>query len=88
MRVLNAEGAAYAGQLKIKEKFHREQKDLSGDEFLSGFSKTDKLLSFITLVLYYGTKEWDGPRCLMDMLDLSELPAGVTKMVRDYPINL
>lgn len=88
VRVLNAEGAAYAGQLKTKEKFHREQKDLSGDEFLSGFSRADKLLPFITLVLYYGTKEWDGPRCLMDMLDLSELPAGVTKMVRDYPINL
>lgn len=88
VRVLNAEGAAYAGQVKTREKFHREQKDLTGDEFVSGFARNDKLQPFITLVLYYGTKEWDGPKCLKDMLDLSEFPQGVAEMVQDYSLNL
>ena len=83
-----AEGAAYAGQVKTREKFHREQKDLTGDEFVSGFARNDKLQSFITLVLYYGTKEWNGPKCLKDMLDLSEFPQGVAEMVQDYSLNL
>lgn len=88
VRVLNAEGAAYAGQVKTKEKFHREKKDLTGDEFVSGFAREDKLQPFVTLVLYYGAKEWDGPRRLKEMLDLSGFPAVLAPMVQDYSINL
>lgn len=60
VRVLNAEGAAYAGQVKTKERFHREQKDLTGDEFVSGFAREDKLQPFVTLVLYYGLRNGTG----------------------------
>lgn len=88
VRVLNAEGAAYAGQVKTKERFHREQKDLTGDEFVSGFAREDKLQPFVTLVLYYGAKEWDGPRRLKEMMDLSGFPEELAPMVQDYSINL
>ena len=71
--------------MKTREKFHREQKDLTGDEFVSGFARNDKLQPFITLVLYYGTKEWDAPKCLKDMLDLSEFPQ---EWLRWYRITL
>lgn len=33
-------------------------------EFLSGWKYTDKLEPVITLVIYYGTDEWDGAKSL------------------------
>lgn len=49
----------YAKQVMEATKSHKGEK-LSGDEFLSGFTKEDKLIPVITLVLYFGAEEWDG----------------------------
>ncbi len=35
-------------------------KKLSGDEFLSGFWKEDRLLPIVTVVIYFGAEKWDG----------------------------
>ena len=56
------------------------------DEYLSGFKKSDKLISIITLVIYWSPKEWDGTRCLHEMLSVRD--AYVLKHVPDYRINL
>ena len=52
----------------------KEEKDLAGGKFLSQFSKEDRLLSVIALVLYCGEAPWDGARCLHELLDLEPLP--------------
>ena len=39
----------------------------------------------ITLVIYFGEKPWDGPRSLVDCL---EIPAGLANFVSDYPIHV
>ena len=44
----------------------------SADEFLSGFKKTDRLHPVISLCVYYGESEWDGPFSLKDMLEIPE----------------
>ena len=44
----------------------------SSDEFLSGFKKTDRLHPVISLCVYYGESEWDGPFSLKDMLEIPE----------------
>ena len=46
---------------------------------------TDKFLPVITLVLYYGEKDWDGPRSLYDML---VIPDRIKHFVGNYPINI
>ena len=46
---------------------------------------TDKFLPVITLVLYYGEKDWDGPRSLYDML---VIPERIKHFVGNYPINI
>ena len=46
---------------------------------------TDKFLPVITLVLYYGEKDWDGPRSLYDML---VIPDRIKRFVGNYPINI
>jgi hypothetical protein len=59
---------AYIIQADAVEKRHKENKDVTGDEFLSGFGKEDKLGPVITITVYWGTKPWDGPRTLAEML--------------------
>lgn len=76
----------YNRQYTDKVKEHRVENDLSGDEFLSGFSKKDKLKPVITLTIYWGTKEWDGPRSLHEMLEMKH--KNLFNYVNDYPLHL
>lgn len=67
-------------------------------EFLSGFKKTDRLCPVITLVLYYDTVPWDGPKSLHDMLDFPSYTSkdnsdfsdkrDFLSFVPDYRLNL
>ena len=67
---------------------HPKQKDKaeSNAEFLSGFYKTDKIVPVVTLVIYFGANEWNGPISLMDMMDT--LSTEFTEYVQDYKIHL
>lgn len=58
---------------------------LAGDEFISEVKKEDRFLPVVTLVLYYGEEEWDGPRCLHDML---VIPDEIKEYIGDYPLNI
>ena len=44
----------------------------SAGEFLSGFHRTDRLRPVRTLVIYFGSAVWNGPRTLKEMLCLPE----------------
>lgn len=66
---------------------HRASRDkMTGAEFLSGFTREDRLTPVITLVINFSGDEWDGP------LSLHEMMAPVDKrllgFVSDYRINL
>lgn len=64
----------YTKQCKILEQRHHINKDLKdSDEFLSGITKNDRLKPVITLVVYYGEKQWDGSKKLSDMLNILPL---------------
>ena len=76
----------YASQAEKIAKHHREAKDLKGAEFLSGFSKTDKLLPVVTICIYWNSGEWDAPRSLFEMFDVSD--EEILKYVPDYKVNL
>ena len=78
---------AYGNQVKETAKKHRKEKDTAtSDEFLSGFTKTDKLIPVITITVYLGTKEWDGPRKLSDMF--GDVDEELLPSIPDYRINL
>lgn len=57
----------------------------SSDEFLSALKKTDRLHPVITLCVYYGEEEWDGPHNLLEML---KIPEDLEGLVSDYRMNL
>ena len=42
----------YTSQAEEHARQHRKNKDVSGAEFLSGFSKTDKLVPVVTLTIF------------------------------------
>ena len=88
VRIMNAEAGIYQKQWKKRQAEHREKKDLEGAEFLSGFAKEDKLTPTLTLVVYFGSEPWDGPKKLKDMLQLEGLPEYLRDMIADYPIRL
>ena len=50
------------------------------------FTKEDKLIPVITITVYLGTKEWDGPRKLSDMFD--DVDEELMPFIPDYRINL
>lgn len=65
---------------------HRKVKDIrSSGEFLSGLKKEDRLHPVVSICVYYGENEWDGPLQLTDML---EIPNEVKPIISDYKMNL
>ncbi len=78
----------YAGQVEEAAKSHRKEmkrkkeqgeapygegrKTPNTSEFLSGFWAEDRLIPSITVTIFFGSEEWDGPLSLFDMMDVSE----------------
>lgn len=77
----------YAGQVEEAAKSHRKEmkrkkeqeeeagggrKNPSAGEFLSGFWKEDRLIPSVTVTIFFGSEEWDGPLSLFDMMDVSD----------------
>ena len=77
----------YGEQVNEAKKRHRKNKDYrSSDEFLSGFTLDDKLTPVITITLYLGTTQWDGPRSLAEMM--LKMDERILPFINDYRINL
>ena len=86
IRSMIYDASVYQKQWKQIQRNHRRAKDVQGDEFLSGFAKTDKIKPVITLVVYYGKAPWDGAVTLHDIIDWSDIPETIRKTVPDYPV--
>ena len=70
---------------EIAAKNRKEKEYSTSDEFLSALKKDDRLHPVISLCIYYGEKEWDGPFNLLDML---VIPEYLKPLVSDYRMNL
>ena len=84
----------YAEQVnRIAAKHRRDKhqksagrKHRTSGEYLTGFYKDDRLVPVITLVIYFGPDQWDGPTTLHDMLEIND--PDILAFVPDYKINL
>ena len=87
VKVMTYDALNYGAQVKETARAHREAGEYgTGAEFLSGFHKNDRLTPVITITIYLGAEEWDGPRSLRDML--GNIDDQLKRFVGDYPINL
>ena len=87
VRTMLYDSLQYASQVDLKSKENRKNKKCSNsDEFLSGFTKEDRLIPVITLVMYFGSNKWDAPTNLKDMfIDVDE---AIAKYLPNYYLNL
>ena len=86
----------YAAQVEEAARSHREArkagepKELAkkpdSGEYLSGFYREDRLIPVITLAVYFGAGEWDGPMSLHEMLSVQN--PEILSYVSDYKLNL
>ena len=70
---------------EITAKNRNEKNFDTSNEFLSGLQKSDRLHPVISLCIYYGKEDWDGPFNLVDMLIMPEY---LKPLVSDYKMNL
>lgn len=71
---------------ELTRKYRTDKSKKTKNEFLSKMKKEDRLHPVITLTIYYGEKEWDGPHCLKDMI--VEMPEEIDSIFSDYKMNL
>ncbi len=60
----------------------------TASEILSGLRKEDRLHAVISLCVYYGETDWDGPRSLLDMIQTECIPIQLKSYVNDYRMHL
>ena len=86
---------AYAEQVEEASKSYHQNRNkkrrrqllrMKGNEYLSGFRKEDRLIPVLTLVVYYGSHEWDAPRSIHEMLLVKD--KRLLPYVPDYRVNL
>lgn len=87
LRCMSYDAGEYEKQAAAIREQTRQQSDISGAEFLSGFTKDSRLHPCMTLVLYYG-KEWDGAKNLFSILDFTDIPKELQEAVNDYHIRV
>ena len=86
LRTMLGDALSYLKEYNEIAARNKHEKDFSSsDEFLSGLKKADRLHPVISLCVYYGEDEWDGPLSLTDMLCI---PEHLTPLVSDYKMNL
>ncbi len=89
LRVMGYDYGTYKKQYDDKARGYRENKDgkkgMDVDEVLSGLKRADRLVSVITLVVYYGERPWDGAMSLRGMLKVGK---EVAPFVNDYRLLL
>lgn len=72
----------------IRRQVRRNSKGLSAGEYLYGFPKTGRLYPTVTLILYYGEKEWDGAKDLHGLIDFTDIPDSLREKVSNYRIHV
>jgi hypothetical protein len=82
IRVMGYDYFTYNDQIEDIENSTKNGKIKVG----KGFSKKAKLIPVITLVIYYGTKKWDGAKDLYSLLDINN--EELKKYIPNYFINL
>lgn len=76
----------YAQQVEIVAKNNRKNKTCKSNDFLSGFTKDDKIIPVITVTVYWGTEKWDAPTRLKEML--VEIDDETERLINDFDCNV
>lgn len=73
---------------KIRKEVREHSEGLSKGEYLYGFKKDTRLNPVVTFILYSGEEAWMGPTCLHDILDFTDVPEELRKLIPNYKIHV
>lgn len=88
VRMLLYDALNYENQRRGIMNMHEKKKDLTGDEYLGKFSKTDKIIPVISLLVYWGSEPWSGAKSLWEILDIPEELLQYKDRIADYRMNM
>ena len=89
LRDMNYRAGDYEKQAaKIRSRVKQKQKNLHGGERMYRFKKDSRVSPSVSLMLYFGKDEWDGPETLHDMTSFAGMPEEMRKWVQDYRMHI
>lgn len=92
VKYMNYESVQYDRQYKENMKAHRKNRDLCSDEYLAGFSVSDRLFPVVTIGIYLGEKKWSGSSRLSDITGISEKTGKISRyfapLCNEFRVNL
>lgn len=65
-----------------------KREKLTPGEYMYDFKKDSKLHPIVTLVVYYGKREYGGATDLHGIIDFTDVPEQLKHMVQNYKVNL
>lgn len=87
VRCMELDALTYSLQCRQISNKAKESNGL--EKYAAGVPRGTKILPAVTLVFYCGSKRWDGPVSVYDMLDIPEELKGWAKtIIPDYPMHL
>ena len=72
----------------IRRQVKNELAGLHGGERMYRFKKDSRIRPSVSVILYFGYEEWDGPRTLYDMTDFTDVPEEIRIWTQDYRMHL
>ena len=73
---------------KICREVRRNRKGLTSGEYLYGFRRDSRLFPTVTFILYYGEKDWDGPKDIHGLLDFTDIPESLKEKISNYQVHV
>ncbi|MDE7477369.1 MAG: Rpn family recombination-promoting nuclease/putative transposase [Lachnospiraceae bacterium] len=87
VRCMELDALSYSYQCRRLSEKAKEKKKLK--KYADGVPKGTKIVPIVTLVFYVGSKPWDGPKSVYDMLDIPENMKGWAKRyIPDYQMHI
>ncbi|MDE5746099.1 MAG: Rpn family recombination-promoting nuclease/putative transposase [Acetatifactor sp.] len=97
VRIMLRETLEYDRQVRaLKRRNEAEYRESHGEipagEYLYKIRKSDRIRPVCTLIIYWGSKPWDGPKSLHEFLDFSGYDESATeelkKLIPEYPLHI
>lgn len=87
VRCMELDALSYSGQCRRISEKAKEKKKLK--KYADGVPKGTKIVPTVTLVFYVGSKPWDGPKSVHDMLDIPEdMKEWAKVFIPDYQMHI
>lgn len=73
---------------EVRRQVKQEQENLHGGERMYRFKKESRVRPSISLTLYCGKDEWNGPQTMYDMINFAGMPKEIQMWTQDYRMHI